>query len=498
MCWKKNFEVLMNKGLVDGAGGIDRRAFLRGIAAGAGGFTVAGCSTDESNTTSESVTTTEVTPAGEPADVVVDFGATRESATHNANGFLYGLSYDGQDPSDKWLAALQPGLFVGGGARVEGGAWALDGETGYEKRWRMVEQQYERIRTLPGDPEYVIRISDLWGADAVRVVDEDHPWPGDGGNWDKWDALLERIVSDVTDAGMDPNAIQFEIWNEPNYELFWKRSQERFRELWRRGVRTLRELYPRARIVGPNYTHLLPDLRNRFEEWLQMTIDTGTVPDIVNWHDLQEWNDPVADATVVREILDKHDLDLPLEINEYLPRSQLNAGYDAWDLVRIDKANVQYAALGVWTECCSNPRLVGLLTPTDDGLRPSGRWWVHRRYASMTGDLVETSGTSHVDAVAGTCPAEPESVTARTLLGTNGQPETVTVDLRGLGTRLAAESRVEIALERIPDAPVVDEPEIIRQRTITAPADTHRVSIPWNDRLDAYAISIGTDPDDDQ
>ncbi|WP_424000264.1 NEW3 domain-containing protein [Haloarcula salina] len=425
--------------------------------------------------------------------MTVDVGKSTQEANYNASGFLYGLSDDGQDPSDKWLSPLNAGLFVGGGARLDGGAWAKGGEDGYETRWEMVEQQYERVTTLDSDPEYVIRISDLWGADAVTVVDEDDPWPGDGGDWDSWDALLERIVSDVKASDMNPEEIQFEIWNEPNYDLFWNRSTERFRELWRRGVRKLRTLYPQARIVGPNYTHLLPDLRDRFVEWLEMTIESETVPDIINWHDLQEWNDPVEDAEAIREILDEHDLDLPLEINEYLPISQLNAGYNAWDMVRIEKSDVEYASLGVWTACCDSPQLVGLLSSTDDGPTPSGRWWIYERYGSITDQLLATTGSADVDAVAGTSSVSQKGDAVQVILGNRGYTGDVGVALENLDTdsvELSHGNRIEVTVERIPSEDIVESPETVKHYNVTASTAAHTITIPWDDQTNAYAVTL--------
>lgn len=426
--------------------------------------------------------------------VTVDLSTSVGKPDHTASGFLYGLSYDGDRPSDRWLVPLKPGLFVGGGARVEGGAWAKGGREGYEKRWEMVEQQYERVAALPGDAEYVIRISDLWGADAVTVVDEDDPFPGDEGDWDGWEALLERITADVKRSGMDPAKIQFEMWNEPNYSLFWNRSRAQYRTLWRRGTRKLRALYPAARIVGPNFTHLRPDLADRFEDWLEMTISSETVPDIINWHDLQEWNDPVNDAKTVRNILSKKGLsELPLEINEYLPRNQLNAGYNAWDMARIEKSDVKYSALGVWTACCESPELVGLLSRTDDGLEPSGRWWVYKRYASITSELMETTRSENVDAIAGMHSAPNDREYVRVVLGTNGYTGDVVLILKRLHEIIVARgSRIRIVVERIPSRSVVDSPEVIQNHTVGVPTkrEQHTLTIPWKKATDAYAVTL--------
>lgn len=457
---------------------IDRRKLLKYGAAGSIGVATPG------------LLSSKIVEGASKQEVTIDVDDPIEESDHNASGFLYGLSYGGKKPSNQWLTPLKPGLFVGGGARLEGGAWAKGGLEGYEKRWEMVKQQYDRISGLPSDPEYVIRISDLWGADAVTVVDEDDPFPGDNGNWKRWEGLLEQIIVDVEKAGMDPDEIQFEIWNEPNYSLFWNRSQEQFRELWRRGVRILRNRYPPARIVGPNYTHLLPDLIDRFEDWLEMTISTETVPDIINWHNLQEWNDPIRDTTTVRSILAEKDLsNIPLEINEYLPQNQLNPGYNAWDMARIEKSDVKYASLGVWTACCDYPELVGLLSRTEDGLKPTGRWWLYEKYGSITGTLLETQKSDGVDSIAG---VNSEKNQVEVILGSKGYNGDVRVNVQVAksGRRFIRGNRIRVVVEKIPDQSVVESPEVIRDHSVWLSDDEFSIPIQWEDATDAYAVTL--------
>ncbi len=70
-----------------------------------------------------------------------------------------------------------------------------------------------------------------------------------------------------------------------------------------------------------------------------MTIESGTEPDILNWHDLQTGDDAVTAAP--RSLLSEKGLtDVAFEINEYVPSNKENPGCNTWDLARIEKSNV--------------------------------------------------------------------------------------------------------------------------------------------------------------
>ncbi|KAI3482480.1 hypothetical protein L1887_54903 [Cichorium endivia] len=99
---------------------------------------------------------------------------------------------------------------------------------------------------------FVIKTSDLWGADATQGPN--FPFPGDGGNWASYDAFVQQIISDIKKHGMDVSLMtQIELWNEPDLgKVFWARSQDQYLEMYARGSRAFRKAF------GPKSDHHLP------------------------------------------------------------------------------------------------------------------------------------------------------------------------------------------------------------------------------------------------
>lgn len=431
-------------------------------------------------TTSGLVITQLSTEARAAQSASVDLGSAEHGTTHNASGFLYGLSEDGSAPSDIWLEPVDSGLHVGGGAQLSGGGWALGGDSGYNIRWDMVSQQYDRIVSVSDDAEYVIRMSDLWGGDGVTLADSD-PYPGDNGDWSNYESFVDQVVSDVNAKGMDRSRIQYEIWNEPDLDLFWPRSTAQYDEMWQRGVQRIRFQDPNARIVGPGYTHYESSSING---WLDMTIESGTEPDILNWHDLQTGDDAVTAAADARTLLSEKGLtDVALEINEYVPSDKENPGYNAWDLARIEKSNVDYAALANWTYCCDTEALCATLT--QDGTQPTGRWWLYNRYGQTRGDVVTSTSSSNIDSTAN---VNPESTQSRIIVGNNGYTGAVSLTLQNVDQ--ISSTRIRVKVEHVPNQEPLAAPLVDQDYYTDISGGNHTVSLNWSTDTDAYIITV--------
>lgn len=431
-------------------------------------------------TTSGFITTQMSTEARAAQSVSVDLASAEHGATHNASGFLYGLSEDGSAPSDVWLEPVDSGLHVGGGAQLSGGGWALGGTSGYNTRWDMVRQQYDRMVSVSDDAEYVIRMSDLWGGDGVTLADSD-PYPGDDGDWSSYESFVDQVVGDVNATGMDRSRIQYEIWNEPDYDLFWPRSTAQYDEMWQRGVQRIRSQDSNARIVGPGYTHYVSSWING---WLDMTIESGTEPDILNWHDLQTGDDVVTAAADARTLLSEKGLtDVALEINEYVPSDEENPGYNAWDLARIEKSNIDYAALANWTYCCDTEALCATLT--QDGTQPTGRWWLYNRYGQTRGDVVTSTSSANIDSAAN---VNPESTQLRIIVGNNGYTGTVSFTLQNVNQ--ISSTRIRVKVERVPNQKPLAAPLVDQDYRGNMTGSNHTVSLNWSTDTDAYIITV--------
>ncbi|AWB26668.1 hypothetical protein HARCEL1_02540 [Halococcoides cellulosivorans] len=420
------------------------------------------------------------TAAGQSAQPTVDLATPVHPARHEASGLLYGLSADGSEPSSAWLEPIDHGLQVGGGARIASGGWGTAGESGYAARWDSIVQQYERVTSGGSDAEYCIRMSDLWGADATQADTDPHP--GDDGDWSSYYDFLDRIMDDVEAAGMARDEIQYEIWNEPNIDIFWPRSRSQYHEMWQHGVEHIRSRQPDARIVGPGHTHFS---RNLMGQFLDMTVETGSVPDILNWHVLQANNDAVETASAVRDLLAERGLEhLDLEVNEYVPSDRQSPGYTAWDLARVEKSDIEYAALGNWSYCCATSALCATLT--EDGAAPTGRWWLYARYGQTRGEVVRTEATDSIDSAAN---CNPEETQSRIVVGNHGVSGQV--DLRIQNPDRISDSRVRVKVERLPDQDGGALPApLVAQDYVTDAGSNHMVGIDWSTPTDAYVVTV--------
>jgi hypothetical protein len=309
-------------------------------------------------------------------------------------------------------------------------------------------------------------------------------------------------VSDAHAAQLDPDRIQYEIWNEPDFgDHYWPRPWEQYVETWRRGVRLIRALDPRARIVGPTFTRMTTSGDGgHMDDWLDMTVASDTVPDILAWHDLIPNRDPVDQAALARQLLAERGLTgVQLELNEYLPGGQLNPGFNAWYIARLQRSGIDYAALAIYGPCCMFPLLDGLLTDVggDSDLMTGARWWAYQRYASITGALVTTHPTDDVDAVAG---EDRRNRRVRVLVGNrigaaSGElPSPLSVTIDGLGDArayLLRRGRVPMRLERIPHKAVLSEPEAVKDIELTPNGGEVTVTFDWVDARDAYVLTLG-------
>jgi hypothetical protein len=171
----------------------------------------------------------------------VDLASPRGPALQRASGILYGLTEDGTDPPDAFLTAIGFRSQRAGGAQLDSsGGWV--GGT-FERRFASTVAQYQRTTSLGGT--FIMLVHDLYGADGAAIG----RWPGDDGDWTDFDAFLDALVEHVRDARIDP---QWDLWNEPDLDLFWARSQQQYLDMWRRAHGKVRAEIPDAVIVGPS------------------------------------------------------------------------------------------------------------------------------------------------------------------------------------------------------------------------------------------------------
>lgn len=446
------------------------------------------------------------TAVAQPADAVaddalhVDPSDLQGSPNYVATGFLHGLSQDGSQPPDDLLNPLKPRLFRGGGSSLPGGGWARGGHDGYAPRWQTVVDRYHRVAPPPIGANYAIVMSDLWGAEGVTLATDD-PYPGDNGDWTSYESFVAQVVHDAKAADMDPDKIQYEIWNEPDYTTrYFPRTKEQYEEMWQRGVRLIRRLDPRARIEGPTFTGIrTTGTAWRMNDFLDMAKATDTMPDILSWHALGRSPLPSQECDLARQLLAERGLrHLKLEMNEYGPSDGLVPGYQTWYVIDLQRSGLDYSAMGIYTACCVYPYLDGLVTYAHGYAQPTSLWWIYQRYASLTGNLLKTTAGSFVDGIAA---ADPHRRQLRVLLGnskaTVGQDSdlgTVRVTIGPLGSAhsyLLDRGRIQLRLERVPDSAILEHTDVLYNTFVTPTRNKITVDIPWHQANAAYVITLG-------
>lgn len=65
------------------------------------------------------------------------------------------------------------------------------------------------------------------------------PFPGDNGDWTNFNNFLERLASDIKINNMQ-DGIVYDLWNEPDLNGFWMRSQQQYIDTWGRAYGFLR------------------------------------------------------------------------------------------------------------------------------------------------------------------------------------------------------------------------------------------------------------------
>lgn len=359
------------------------------------------------------------------SSVTVDFGVTGKPAAQRASGFLHSVST--LWPEDRYLRSLKPRLF-----RLNPSD-ALDADL------------HHRLTSLGAVIQCVI--SDAYGYPKVS-----HKWPGDNGDWNPWESLVEDLVKEATSKGL---SVQWDIWNEPDYSVFWDRSAEQFNEAWKRAFHKIRSVDPTAIIVGPSLSrgpwHYL-------YEFLLIAKANNVVPDVVSWHDYAL--DHPQDIKNVRTFMNSYRIgDRPISLNEIKDEGKYSPGIIVWWLAHVEEEGADSVAYACWPDIagyseCDSPTLDGLMTLAG---RPRAGWYAHREYANISGELVKVSPTDKT--LTGIAGIDKSLQSAHVLLGRRefqdsiGFPEVEVVfrnvNLSGL---ITGQDSVFVRAERIPDS----------------------------------------------
>ena len=433
-----------------------------------------------------------LSPAGNAAaaeSLSVNLASVTGPATGVGEGFLYGVSQDGTQPSDQYLEPLGINAFRGGG-HVSGG-WIGDGYvngSGTQADVNTIIAQAKRLTQPPYHAQYQVLLSDIFGADAGQPSNTVYPCTN--GNCSNWVTFLDTVIPELQATGLK---FAYEIWNEPELSIFWGPgvNTTQYFQMWDTAYQQIRRLAPGAMIIGPSLA--FTPLRNNgeWQTWLAHVKAAGTVPDMISNHNEGDVDDPVAVAQAIDSDLTAAGLPrIPLSSNEYQPADRQTAGVTAWYLARFAQSGYTNAMRGNW-QCCLTPNLTGVLTQVNGSWVPNGNWWAMRDYADMTGSLVSTSGE-----VGSTAISAAEDSTAKrsvAIIGdSNGYTGPVSVTYTGLGSVpwLANNGSVNVTVDRIPDQYPLSSPQVVYDQNVSVASGSITVPVTFQASHDAFAIYL--------
>ncbi|MER5433235.1 RICIN domain-containing protein [Streptomyces sp. NPDC002588] len=295
--------------------------------------------------------------------LVVSANQTLRSVTHVATGGLYGLA-DNNTPADSLVTALKPNTFV---QMAPGGSQLPNGEP-----------------APAGDALVVAPKAARAGAKVVVRMPDWYPdFPYKWVSWTDWLSAVDKQVTSVRSSGAT-NISAYELWNEPDWT--WDTTNAgAFDAGWARTFKEVRTKDTTTPIQGPSHSAWNQSWMSSF---LTDAKASGTLPDVVAWHELQGSANIAAHVAAYRSLESSLGISpRPIAIEEYgTPDEMGNSGALIGYAAKFERAGVRDAELAFWNH-------YGTLgdTLTDTGGSPNGSYWTYKWYGDMSGNMLVTT-----------------------------------------------------------------------------------------------------------
>jgi hypothetical protein len=399
--------------------------------------------------------------------------STQGAPTYLASGFIYGIAQDGSQPPNTMLSDIAiKGLRVGGA------------QTGcppnYAARFAAVKAYYAKAKAVGAT--LLLLVHDLWGADGSCSVTD----PGDGGDWTKYTSFMTQLISDVQANQMTGADVRWELWNEPDLNIFWKGTQAQWLEMWRRGYQQVRAAIPGAVFEGPSVAG------GPGGSWATAFFDyvktNDVAPNYVSWHEEGGGNDPVSDANTARAAISSRAISgvTGYDANEYGTSAEQNPGHSAWFIARLERAGIQ-GLRGNWGSGSGLYSTMAALTT--NSWQANSQWWIYKRYADQTGVRTSVTAGSQVDAV-----AYQDSSAAKSIIvvgNKGGTTGSVNVVIKNVPPWLQSNGTAKVLLERMPSGSgALAAPTSVSSATTSLACNALTVPISWTAPTDGYAVTL--------
>ncbi|MBK6017374.1 RICIN domain-containing protein [Streptomyces sp. MBT53] len=352
--------------------------------------------------------------------LVVNAAQTLRSVTHVGTGSLYGLA-SASTPADSLVTPLKPNTFI---QMAPGGSQLPNGEP-----------------APAGDALVVASKAANAGAKVVVRMPDWYPnFPYQWVSWSNWLSAVDQQVAAVK-ASSATNISAYALWNEPDWT--WDTTNAgAFDAGWARTFKEVRTKDTTTPIQGPSYSVWNQSWMTTF---LTDAKASGTVPDVIAWHELQGSSGIAAHVAAYRALETSLGISpRPIDIEEYgTPAEMGNSGALIGYAAKFERAGVRDAELAFWNH-------YGTLgdTLTDTGGSPNGSYWTYKWYGDMSGNMLTT-----------TPPAQTGMDGLASLNGAGNQISVIAggcsgscaVTVNGLSSLSAYGSTVHVKLEYSPD-----------------------------------------------
>lgn len=223
-----------------------------------------------------------------------------------------------------------------------------------------------------------------------------YQWPGDTPE-EKLDLYMEKLRLQTEQVAALPaeqqDNVVFMPYNEPEGNMFgtgtwsynrvsWLNDPQYFFAAWDRAYEVIHTVLPDARIGGPNTSTLY----NQVYGFMQHTVQAGTVPDTVAWHDL-------SNPAQIRNNVNKYrgweaeifagtpyeGTELPINITEYAHNYHTSVPGQMIQWISALEDKKVYGDIAYWN-------IDGNLSDSAvQANRANGQWWLLHAYSQMSG-----------------------------------------------------------------------------------------------------------------
>jgi hypothetical protein len=409
-------------------------------------------------------------PPSAKDSVTLDMAVAQGAPTYLASGFIYGIAEDGTQPPTALLSDIKvKGLRAGRGVAEGCGAQA------WATHWNVIKAYYSRAKAV--------------GATFLLLVSDDYGYfctfPGDGGDWTGLTTFMSQLISNVQAAGMTGPDVRWELWNEPDVNIFWKGTQAQWLETWKHAYQQLRAAIPDAVIEGPSLaTGPGGSWANAFFDYAKAN---NVMPDYITWHEEGGGADPVADlATINRQLTSRGITGVTgFDANEYGTTSEQNPGHSAWFLARFDRAGIQ-GLRGNWADAEFFSNMGDLVAAN---WQPNSQYWVYKRYADQSGLRTSVTAGTQVDAV-----AYQDACAAKSIIvvgNKGGIAGSVNVVIRNLPGWLQRDGSTKVLVENMPTGTAaLSAPVVVSNASAAVTCNALTVTLNWTNATDGYVVTL--------